>query len=248
MPHDDEKKSDCGMEDIGYWQARYDKGNDLWTTRDINWTMRKFGSKLLPGCGGGAGGTGETPAASHPSRVLVPMCGRAADVVWLYGRGGRGTTVVGVEAVYEVAAQVFTDSGIKYTALEAPEVKGHVLKVSRKERCKKKNRTGLRFFRNLCDFFLLLLRRKISPFAINKNPGVPPAEPRLPAASVRVRLFPADPRAGRRHLRRRLRPRRIRIDRKRQGKIRKVRDISDILINLKKKQLCHKKDCSDYLI
>lgn len=87
-----------------------EKWLSLWETGDTGWhqekgsaALRKFWPRLAPG-----------------SRVLVPLCGKTTDLLWL---AGQGYSVTGVE-LSEIAAQAFfEEAGIHVAVSESDDSK-----------------------------------------------------------------------------------------------------------------------------
>jgi len=86
---------------LDFWRSRWENGHTGWHEADGNTSLRKFWPRL-------AGG----------SRVLVPLCGKSPDLLWL---AGQGYDVTGVE-LSEIAARTFFDeAGLQF---EVEEIDG----------------------------------------------------------------------------------------------------------------------------
>lgn len=80
------------------WLARWERGQTGWHEENGNTALRKFWPRLTAG-----------------SRVLVPLCGKTTDLLWL---AEQGLEVTGVE-LSEIAARAFfaaTDIGFEIEA------------------------------------------------------------------------------------------------------------------------------------
>jgi thiopurine S-methyltransferase len=76
------------------WLARWERGQTGWHEAGGNTALRKFWPRLSAG-----------------SRVLVPLCGKSPDLLWL---AQQGHDVTGVE-LSEIAARVFfAETGISF--------------------------------------------------------------------------------------------------------------------------------------
>lgn len=88
---------------IDFWKARWSEQRIGFHLPDVNPLLTTFASRWL--------GLKEldSPAALHDRRVLVPLCGKTVDMIWLAERGAR---VVGVEFVEHAAAAFFQEAAI----------------------------------------------------------------------------------------------------------------------------------------
>ena len=79
---------------LDFWHSRWEAGRFGWHEADGNASLRKFWPRLEPG-----------------SRVLVPLCGKSSDLLWL---AEQGCDITGVE-LSEIAARAFFDeTGLPY--------------------------------------------------------------------------------------------------------------------------------------
>jgi len=83
------------------WLTRWQQGKTGWHEADGNAGLRKFWPRSAMGC-----------------RVLVPLCGKSPDMVWL---ADQGCDVTGVELSEIAARAFFEDSGIPF---EIEHIKG----------------------------------------------------------------------------------------------------------------------------
>lgn len=86
-----------------FWQQRWQEKRIGFNQPEVNPLLIRYFSKLdLPvGC-----------------RVLVPLCGKSIDMVWLTM---QGYDVVGVELVESAIQEFFTEQAISYTIIEDAE-------------------------------------------------------------------------------------------------------------------------------
>ena len=78
------------------WKSRWAEGRTGWHEPEGNDGLKKLWPELPPG-----------------SRVLVPLCGKSPDLLWL---AQRGCNVVGTELSGIAARGFFADSGLDYTS------------------------------------------------------------------------------------------------------------------------------------
>jgi thiopurine S-methyltransferase len=77
------------------WLARWERGQTGWHEAGGNSALRKFWPRLSAG-----------------SRVLVPLCGKSPDLLWL---AQQGHDVTGVELSEIAARAFFAETGISFT-------------------------------------------------------------------------------------------------------------------------------------
>jgi len=89
---------DAAAEDLRTWLALWRAKRDVFTLTDVNPNLVRYAADtvLAP------------PADGADAAVLVPLCGRTADLAWL---AGRDAIVVGVEAVAEPLRLWAADNG-----------------------------------------------------------------------------------------------------------------------------------------
>jgi len=92
------------------WLARWEKGHTGWHEDGGNTALRKFWPRLSPG-----------------SRVLVPLCGKSNDLLWLEQ---QGCDVTGVELSEIAARTFFADAGIPFEV----ESDGHLSRYQARQR------------------------------------------------------------------------------------------------------------------
>jgi len=98
----------CNSERVlDFWHSRWKDGRHGWHEADGSRALRKFWPRLPRG-----------------SRVLVPLCGKSADLLWL---ARQGCDVTGVELSPIAARSFFEESGLE---------------------CKSTNLDGFQWFRN----------------------------------------------------------------------------------------------------
>ena len=86
----------------GFWLARWSEGRIGFHEQAGNLRLREHWQAFVARYGG------RHPAS--PGRVLVPLCGKSADLRWL---AARGHEVVGVEFIEAAAQAFFAESGVK---------------------------------------------------------------------------------------------------------------------------------------
>jgi len=77
------------------WKRRWREGNIGFHQEDVNAQLRQFWPELVP---------------DESAAVLVPLCGKSTDMVWLVRRGHR---VVGVELSELAARAFFAENGLR---------------------------------------------------------------------------------------------------------------------------------------
>lgn len=77
-----------------YWQRRWAEGRIGWHQPEVNGLLRKHWPALR---------------LRHDSRVLVPLCGKSADMAWLAAQGHH---VLGVELAHAACAAFFAENGL----------------------------------------------------------------------------------------------------------------------------------------
>lgn len=83
--------------DPEFWHHRWEQGEIGWHKTEINLHLSRHWPSLALDAG---------------SRVLVPLCGKSLDLLWLAGEGHR---VVGVELSQIAVAQFFAEQGLQPT-------------------------------------------------------------------------------------------------------------------------------------
>lgn len=86
--------------EISYWKARWNKGKTGWHMQDVYPNLPIYWPKLQL----------ETDAT-----VLVPLCGKSVDLLWLRDRGHR---VIGVDVSHKAAEQFFRENRLDYHTSE----------------------------------------------------------------------------------------------------------------------------------
>lgn len=83
-------------EQIAYWARRWQTGNTQWHKEEVHPAVLQHSTTQLQ-CAAAAQAVrdGRAPASSAPT-ILVPLCGKAVDLLHLYHQGYR---VVGIEIV-----------------------------------------------------------------------------------------------------------------------------------------------------
>ena len=79
---------------LDFWHSRWQNGQTGWHEADGNVSLQRYWPQLAPG-----------------SRVLVPLCGKSADLLWLVKQGCQ---VVGVELSEIAARSFFEEAGLSF--------------------------------------------------------------------------------------------------------------------------------------
>jgi thiopurine S-methyltransferase len=85
-----------------FWHQRWQSGETAWHLTEINLHLREHWPRLGLGSG---------------ERVLVPLCGKTLDLLWLAGEGHR---VLGVELSPIAVEALFRDSGLTPKVVDEP--------------------------------------------------------------------------------------------------------------------------------
>lgn len=88
---------------VDFWKARWSEQRIGFHLPQVNPLLMTFASRWL------GVETLEPPAALNGRRVLVPLCGKTVDLLWLAERGAQ---VVGVEFIEQAAAAFFQEASI----------------------------------------------------------------------------------------------------------------------------------------
>ncbi|MGD9265341.1 MAG: thiopurine S-methyltransferase [Lysobacterales bacterium] len=83
---------------LDFWHSRWEEGRHGWHEPAGNQALQKYWPRLPSG-----------------SRVLVPLCGKSVDLLWL---AHQGCDVTGVELSSIAARSFFAESGLEYEADE----------------------------------------------------------------------------------------------------------------------------------
>jgi thiopurine S-methyltransferase len=79
---------------LDFWHSRWEAGQTGWHEPEGNVALHKFWPSLA--CG---------------SRVLVPLCGKSSDLLWL---AEQGSSVTGIELSEIAARAFFNDAGLSF--------------------------------------------------------------------------------------------------------------------------------------
>lgn len=79
---------------LGFWHSRWEAGQTGWHEPEGNAALRKY-----------------WPSLSRGSRVLVPLCGKSFDLLWL---AEQGCSVTGVELSEIAAHAFFNEAGLAF--------------------------------------------------------------------------------------------------------------------------------------
>lgn len=83
-------------EQIAYWARRWQTGNTQWHKEEVHPAVLQHSTTQLQSAAAAeAVRDGRAPASTAPT-ILVPLCGKAVDLLHLYHQGYR---VVGIEIV-----------------------------------------------------------------------------------------------------------------------------------------------------
>ena len=98
-----------------FWQTRWQEKRIGFNQSDVNPLLIKYFADLKLPIG---------------SRILVPLCGKSIDMVWL---AAQGYDVIGIELVESAVQEFFTEQDIAYTITEHdkhPNIKCYQGKIS----------------------------------------------------------------------------------------------------------------------
>jgi thiopurine S-methyltransferase len=84
---------------LDFWHSRWQTGQHGWHEAGGNVALREYWPRLEPG-----------------SRVLVPLCGKTVDLLWL---AKQGLDVTGVELSEIAACAFFEEAGLQYESDQA---------------------------------------------------------------------------------------------------------------------------------
>merc|ERR1712071_706804 len=82
---------------VEYWDAKWKANQSSWHIDGTNHFLVKYFNHITK--------------IKNPARILVPLCGKAVDVKWMYD---LGHSVVGIEGVEEPIIQFFTEQHLEY--------------------------------------------------------------------------------------------------------------------------------------
>lgn len=85
-----------------FWLERWERGETGWHRDEINRHLREFWPRL------------SVPAGTQ---ILVPLCGKTLDLLWLASRGGR---VLGIELIERAVQAFFAENGLEPTVTDEP--------------------------------------------------------------------------------------------------------------------------------
>ncbi|UCJ15878.1 thiopurine S-methyltransferase [Pseudomonas sp. MM211] len=83
-----------------FWQTRWQNNQIGFHATEVNPFLRRYWPSL---------------AAADGARVLVPLCGKSLDIVWLAERGHR---VIGVELAQTAVEAFFSEQGLEATVTQ----------------------------------------------------------------------------------------------------------------------------------
>ncbi|CAM1291497.1 TPMT (predicted) [Pycnogonum litorale] len=113
------------MDNYSHWQNSWKDGKAYWHNNKPHPDLVKYFQELTNG--------------QKDVKVLFPLCGKAVDMMWVYGQGHR---IVGVEAVEQPVQEFFSENKLQYSKIDCPIVDGELYQT----------RDGrLKIFR--CDLF-----------------------------------------------------------------------------------------------
>jgi len=99
---------------LSTWESSWAKADTPWHLADVNEKLLNNMDELI-----GCARNGELV---HKT-ILVPLCGKSKDMLYLYN---KGHTVAGCEWVESACVQFFTDNNIQYTATPLEAVEGNL--------------------------------------------------------------------------------------------------------------------------
>jgi len=93
------KKEQSGLV-MGFWHGRWQSQKIGWHQKTYNDLLLKYWPKIN---------------AVEESNVLVPLCGKSLDMIWL---AKQGYTVVGLEIVQQAVETFFTENQLEFDTVE----------------------------------------------------------------------------------------------------------------------------------
>ncbi|XP_040068285.1 thiopurine S-methyltransferase [Ixodes scapularis] len=108
-----EGKSD--MPQFEYWTNRWNNGDTPWQLDGVYPLLEKNQDVILAG--------------KQNARIFLPMCGKAPELKWFYGKGHR---VVGVEFIETVARSYFVDNCLPLDEAKCPILKCKIFQTPEK--------------------------------------------------------------------------------------------------------------------
>jgi thiopurine S-methyltransferase len=105
---------------IETWECHWSKGDIPWQLPDVNQRLVSYMEELL-----GTAAYQNGAVVSHRT-ILVPLCGKSKDVLYLYE---QGHTVAGCEWVEAGCLQFFSENNIPYTRVPLQGAEGSLFQV-----------------------------------------------------------------------------------------------------------------------
>ena len=102
---------------ITVWETSWSKGDTPWHLAEVNEKLLSNMDELI-----GCVRNGEIVSKT----ILVPLCGKTRDMLYLYG---KGHTVAGCEWVEAACLQFFAENSIQYTKTALENVEGYLYQV-----------------------------------------------------------------------------------------------------------------------
>lgn len=95
-----------------FWSSRWKTGDTPWQTQGIHRLLDQHQELVLAG--------------KQNARVFIPLCGKAHELLWFYGRAHN---VIGVEYIERSASEFFTDNGLPCEETTCHELKCKVFRT-----------------------------------------------------------------------------------------------------------------------
>ncbi|XP_065843355.1 probable thiopurine S-methyltransferase isoform X1 [Oscarella lobularis] len=102
---------------LDFWAKAWADDRDTWTSSTVNPFLIKHADLLPP-----------NEDKDNPKRILVPLCGRSPDMIWLVD---KGYVVVGVELFPKGILKFFEEQKLEFEVTEVPEIPSAKLYTAR---------------------------------------------------------------------------------------------------------------------
>ncbi|XP_043203535.1 probable thiopurine S-methyltransferase [Amphibalanus amphitrite] len=91
-------------ERVGSWEQKWSEGKINFHKQEVHPDLKRWYDKLVPD--------------DRPRTVLVPLCGKSVDMMWLHS---KGHTVIGIECAEKAILDFFAENKLDFTTSSVPE-------------------------------------------------------------------------------------------------------------------------------